>query len=430
MKTFPFIFNYLLNFLNSLLSTTFSLHQCVSAEGCPGSADFRIKRCVGVKYPHALRYGSETSFLGALSDEARGNFVVCSGIGGLQRGGSRGSGDDPGAENIHHRRNRNKPGAAVLEPAELTTLSFEVAGTLGQVSLNVGQELAAGDEIARIDPTSLELQVATAAAAVDQASSAAQNAADNYARQQELLERGSTTRVAVDGARTEAETSAAALEQAKKSLEQAEQTLAKSVLTAPYPGIVNTVDVRSFATVGAGTPVVSMYSTDRFEVSFSVNFDTVNALVVGKEASVRLADRPDIILDAVVSEIASRADAVSSFPVVLELRESHPLLKAGMAAEASIEFDLPVAEGYPVPITSIVKDNVGARATADSPAEMTVYVYDPADSTVKSRQVKVGGIRENQIIVIDGLSVGDRIASAGVSFLQDGQEVKLLDGEE
>jgi len=319
---------------------------------------------------------------------------------------------------------------AVLEPAELTTLSFEVAGTLGQVSLNVGQELAAGDEIARIDPTSLELQVATAAAAVDQASSAAQNAADNYARQQELLERGSTTRVAVDGARTEAETSAAALEQAKKSLEQAEQTLAKSVLTAPYPGIVNTVDVRSFATVGAGTPVVSMYSTDRFEVSFSVNFDTVNALVVGKEASVRLADRPDIILDAVVSEIASRADAVSSFPVVLELRESHPLLKAGMAAEASIEFDLPVAEGYPVPITSIVKDNVGARATADSPAEMTVYVYDPADSTVKSRQVKVGGIRENQIIVIDGLSVGDRIASAGVSFLQDGQEVKLLDGEE
>ena len=42
----------------------------------------------------------------------------------------------------------------------------------------------------------------------------------------------------------------------------------------------------------------------------------------------------------------------------------------------------------------------------------------------------MGGIRESSIVVIEGLEVGERIASAGVSFLLDGQEVKLLDGED
>ena len=38
----------------------------------------------------------------------------------------------------------------------------------------------------------------------------------------------------------------------------------------------------------------------------------------------------------------------------------------------------------------------------------------------------VGGVRENKIIIIDGLELGERVASAGVSFLREGQKVKLL----
>lgn len=61
---------------------------------------------------------------------------------------------------------------------------------------------------------------------------------------------------------------------------------------------------------------------------------------------------------------------------------------------------------------------------------MSVYVFDPDTSRVARRDVTVGGIRENMIVVLDGLEEGDRIASAGVSFLKDGQEVRLLDAGE
>ena len=44
--------------------------------------------------------------------------------------------------------------------------------------------------------------------------------------------------------------------------------------------------------------------------------------------------------------------------------------------------------------------------------------------------VTLGGIRDNQLVVTEGLSVGDLVASAGVSYLTEGQKVKLLPVQE
>ncbi|MFY0692769.1 MAG: efflux RND transporter periplasmic adaptor subunit [Paracoccaceae bacterium] len=318
---------------------------------------------------------------------------------------------------------------AVIEPSEITALSFEAGGTIGTIDLDVGQRVSEGQVVARIDTASLQLQVDSADASVRQATAVARNARENLERQVELLERGATTRVVVDTARTETESAEAALTQARKSLETAEDNLGKAELKAPFDGIVNTVDISSFSTVAAGTPIASLYRSDTFEVSFSVNFDTVNRLVVGTRAIVRLADAPEISLAAVVSEIGSRADAVSSFPIVLQLTETNPLLKAGMAVEAAIAFPLARAEGYPIPLSAVIKDGAGKPASGSDPSTLGVYVFDASSGTVARRMVTVGGIRQNSIIVLDGLEPGDVIASAGVSFLREGQKVKPLDGE-
>ena len=315
----------------------------------------------------------------------------------------------------------------VLEPSELNTLSFEVGGKLGEMRIAVGQRIEEGDVVASLDPTSLQLQVDNARAGVDQARASSENAADTLARQEELLSRGSVTRVAVDNARAEAEAKAAALTQAEKALETAEENLNNAVLRSPFGAIVNSVAVESFATVGVGTPIATLYRPDAFEVAFTANFEVASELVVGKPAKVRLADRPDIVLDAVVSELGSRADTVSSFPVVLTLTSTDPVMKAGMAAEASMEFPLPRQAGFVVPVTVAIMDGQLARNGGPrEPSALGVYVFDPETSTVKRRTVMVGGVRENSLIIIEGLQAGDRVASAGVSFLRDGQEVKLL----
>ncbi len=318
---------------------------------------------------------------------------------------------------------------AVLEPTALTALSFDIGGRLSAVTLQVGQTVRAGEVLAALDPESLDLQVAARQAELGIAAENDARAQDTLLRQRQLFERGTITRTALDAAETEAQNRARELERARIALASAEADRAKSTLRAPFDGIVNSVEVQSFATVSAGAPIVSLYSADAFQVAFSVNFDTATQLVVGTPATVRLADRPDITLPAVVSELGSRADAVSSFPVVLTLQRGDPILKAGMAVEAAIELPLPAAEGFTLPLTAIIKEGAIEGRANEGPGRAQVYVHDPATSTVVRREITIAGIRENAIIVIDGLSAGERVAAAGVSFLRDGQEVRLLDEE-
>ena len=116
---------------------------------------------------------------------------------------------------------------------------------------------------------------------------------------------------------------------------------------------------------------------------------------------------------------------------MLELKETDPILKAGMAVEAAIDFPLSAREGYLLPLTALIKDGLtGSPGSVEEPARAGVFVYDQGSSSVQRREIGIGGIRENMIVVTDGLEPGDLVASAGVSFLKDGQEVRLLSGGE
>ena len=316
---------------------------------------------------------------------------------------------------------------SVLQPAEVTTLSFEVPGRLKAVNLNVGQRVEAGDVIAGIDTMSLQLQLESAQAALRQAESSTRNAGEDFERKEELFKKGVTTKAAADQARTAMEMSAAQVVQARKQVETAESNLGKAVLRAPFAGIINTVQVESFANVAQGALVATLYAADTFEAAFSVSFEIVNQLTVGKKSVVRLADNPGIALPAHVSELGSRADTVSSFPVVVTLEEVDPSMKAGMAFEITLEFPVPRGQGFILPLTVLpFEGRIKARSDQSEPSSVEIFVFDPPTGTVRRRAIRVGGVRENALIAVDGLQPGDRVASAGVSFLREGQKVKLL----
>ena len=265
---------------------------------------------------------------------------------------------------------------SVLQPASVSALSFEVAGKLKELTLDVGQRVMKGDVIAELDPRVLELNVENAQAGLASSVASAKNATEDYERQVKLLATGTVTKVTVDNARTQTETSAALVTQAEKTLAKAKEDLTKTVLRAPYDGIVNSLEVESFATVGVASLIATVYATDAFEVSFSVNYDVVNMLTVGKRAQVRLADNPRVVLDAVVSELGSRADTVSSFPVVVTLTQTDDLIKAGMAVEVSLEFAVATGQGYRLPLSAAIKKGqIKKQDRLDDPSPMGVYVY-------------------------------------------------------
>lgn len=321
---------------------------------------------------------------------------------------------------------RRYPG--VLEPTDITSLSFEVAGKLGEVALSVGQRVSADDVLARLDAEQFQIEIENRQAAVDEAAATLAQDEDDLRRAEQLLATGAGTRLRRDEADTDVKTSRARLRQAQEDLASARENLEDAELKAPFDGIINSVDADSFATVSAGEAITSIYEADEYEVSFSVNFETTSDLVVGTPASIRLADDPTVVLEAVVSELGERADTVSSFPVVVALQEAHPILKAGMAVEVAFEFQLPTEEGFLIPMSAAIAEGELPEGTGPRQiSPLPLYVYDPATSTVKRRIVKMAGIRENKLLIIEGLKPGERVATAGVSFLHDDMPVRLLE---
>ncbi|MEM8551213.1 MAG: efflux RND transporter periplasmic adaptor subunit [Pseudomonadota bacterium] len=319
---------------------------------------------------------------------------------------------------------RRYPG--VLEPSEITPLSFKVAGKLTTVDLQVGEEVAEGALLAQLDATSYQNTVEERRASLDEARALLEQDQNTLRRQEQLFERNVVSRVAVENAETDVRSRRAQLTQAERSLSTAEEDLADTKLFAPYPGLINAVEAESFQTISAGTTIVSIYQADAFEVSFSVNFATASRLVVGTPATVRLADDPSAAFEATVTELGERADTVSSFPVVVTLLETSDFMKAGMAVEVSLSFSLPEATGFLLPMSAAINEGQIPPHSPGDRVPVDVYVFDPATSTVVRRTVVMGGIRENQLVVVEGLSEGERVATAGVSFLRDGMNVTLV----
>ncbi|MEM7236714.1 MAG: efflux RND transporter periplasmic adaptor subunit [Pseudomonadota bacterium] len=320
---------------------------------------------------------------------------------------------------------RRYPG--VLEPSEVNLMSFEVGGRLGRMALDVGEGVADGQLLAELEPEQFETQIENSLAVIEEAEATLAQSEDDLARSEALLVSGTITVVRRNEDLTTVKQNRAQLRQAQQDLAASRQDLADSKLYAPFDGIVDAIEVDSFATVSAGQTVLSLYQQAEYEVSFSVSFDVISRLVVGTPATVRLADDPGNPLAGVVSELGERAGRVSSFPVVVRLKEIAPVIKAGMAVEVALEFSLPTIRGHLLPMSAVIPGTeIPPEAGPNDIIELEVFVYHPASETVKRRAVTMAGIRDNRFLIIAGLEPGERVATKGVAFLREDMQVSLL----
>ena len=315
---------------------------------------------------------------------------------------------------------------SVLQPADVSSLSFEIGGQLKAVTLTVGQKVQLGDVLAEIDPRSLQTQVDQASAGVQQAQAQLDNAEADFQRKEELLKRGVATQAVFDQSKATLLSSRAQHDQARRQLDLANHNLDRSKLLAPFAGTIARIEVKSFAQIAGGQPITTLYSDDRFEMSFLAPSPTFQSLKVGQLVDVKIADKPDLSLKGEIKELGSKAEQVSAFPVVVRLDNSAPGLNAGMSVEVTIEEPLiGGGSGFLVPLSVLVPEGGKVLQTTG-----IVFRYDEGSSTVKKRTITVGGIRDNRLVVTEGIAAGDIVASAGVSYLSDGQKVKLLPLEE
>jgi len=312
---------------------------------------------------------------------------------------------------------RRFPG--IVEAVDTSSISFEVAGNTREVNVNVGDRVVEGQVLATLDDKPFQLSVEGAEAEVGRAKAQLAEKDTDYERQKTLYEKDWVAKAAYDQALAARDSAANQVSYANSKLNLARRDLEKTILTAPFDGVIASKFVDPFQEVARGEKVFEIYREGAMEVVVSVPETAINEVYLGLPAEVTFPSDQVASLEGRVSEIGTVAGDANAFPVKVALTDPPDKVLPGMTAEVALI--LGEASGnvsYLVPISAI--------APGDEPGQGFVFVFDPESETVKKTEVRGGGVQDNRVSITEGIAPGDVLAVAGVSFLRDGQKVKLM----
>lgn len=276
------------------------------------------------------------------------------------------------------------------------TLEAKVAGRITELPVRIGQQVKAGELLARLDADEIK-------ARLDQARASLEQATRDRDRYTALLEQQAVTQAEFDAV-------LARYRIAEASVREAETMFAYTEVRAPFDGIVN----RKFADVGdlavPGKPLIELETAGAFRLEADVPEAFIDQIKLGTKLAVRI-DALDRVLEGVISEIAAGGDAVSrTVHVKIDLPQS-PGLRSGLFGRLT----LPVAEhtALCVPKSALVK-----RGQLD-------LVFVVANGTAQLRLVKPGRHLQDVVELLAGVEPGEFVVVEGAVGLLDGQPVQV-----
>ncbi len=297
-----------------------------------------------------------------------------------------------------------------------TDLSFQVSGKIARRAVDVGTLVKRGDVLATIDSTDQQLGLDAAKSAVNAAQAELDRALSEEARYRDLLERGLTTRAAYLTQQTAVKTSQSRLEQATADLRLSEQRLSYTTLRSDHDGVVTEVMAEAGSVVAAGQPVMNVARPSDLEAVFDVPDGQIDALRSNAALQIAFLANADETIDAQVREISPSADPVTrTYQVRASIAAPPPNLRLGM----TVTVTLPRGEG-----TSSIR--LPSTALFQSGKDPAIWVVR-SDYTLELRTVTIDRYESDGVLIAGGLNAGDRVVTAGVHRLADGEKVRLLD---
>lgn len=282
-----------------------------------------------------------------------------------------------------------------VEGSEDAVLSSALGGQVEKVLIGKGENVRAGQAIARIDSDIYGAQLAQAEAQRDQAAA-------------ELQRVQAMGDLASDSQRLQAETQAK-IRAAQVRAAQAQ--MSRAVVKAPFSGIAADVFPTRGEFMGPGSPVARVVQLDPAKVTLSVADRDVVMLESGLEVIVKTAATPEPVVGR-IAHVGRAADLrTRSFPVDIEVPNPDGLLLPGMIATVSVE--RPLTPGTLV----IPQDWVVTRRTGQG-----VFTVGD-DGFAKWVPILLGDVLHDQVVVQDGLAPGARVVIAGHRDLVDGDKV-------
>lgn len=310
---------------------------------------------------------------------------------------------------------RRYPGK--VQAAERVQMAFEQAGAIEELPVKSGLPVKKGEILAKLDPRDFQ-NTFNARKAVEEERRV------NVDRLKDALAKGASTPKEVDQAVASFEVAKAESAIAKKALED-------TVIHAPFDGVVAYTLVRQYQRVTAKEPILSLQDPSKLEIVIQLPEQVVaftSADRNGRTIAASFDYLPSREFPMKVKEYATEADpATQTYPVTLEMPAPKDVtILPGMSATVTVATP-PIltdkAEGYLLPLTAVPADGKG---------QFYVWFVEPAKDdlcTVRRQNVSVGPMTKEYVLVTQGVAAQQRVVTAGVHLLENGQQVRLLNPE-
>lgn len=316
--------------------------------------------------------------------------------------------------------------SGVVEAADRSSIGFEVSGNVSEVRVDVGDRIAKGQVLAVLDQHTFHINVKAAEAELGRAKVELADQRNNLDRFQRINKQdpGAVSQAAIDNAQAAVDSARKQVQFAESRLKLAQRDLEKTLLRAPFDGVIATRNVEPFFEVARGQKLFDIFKQTGMEVAINIPEDVIDEIHIDQQGEIRFSVIADRKYRGRVTEISKVAGTANAFPIKLTIEDPDQRIRPGMTARVALMLSKDDEKAaYLVPLSAI--------AQRGDTTKSFVFVYDPRTSTVKKTQVFGDSVRGNDVVIADGVKTGDIIAAAGVSFLEDGQKVKLMQpGEE
>jgi RND family efflux transporter MFP subunit len=290
------------------------------------------------------------------------------------------------------------------------TLSAEVDGRLVEVA-DVGTRVAAGDVVARIEDTSLQLRVSELEAEIARGNARLKFLDAELERVQRLAETNLAAASQIDQTQSERDIAQSDLAVTRSRLEQLQDQIERTRVRAPFPGVVVERVARAGERVGVGARIVRIVNPDSLEVVARAPLRYYRYVRPGSTLSI---DADGLSFDAPLRTVVSVGNEdLHVFELRLDVEEPLPVGQ-------TVRVTIPTAELREV--LAVPRDALVLRGSGTA-----VYVV-AEDGSARRASVSTGIGQGDWIEVAGPVQAGDRVVVRGNERLRDGQAVDIRSG--
>jgi membrane fusion protein, multidrug efflux system len=210
------------------------------------------------------------------------------------------------------------------------------------------------------------------------------------------------------------------MESAEGEVVNLKTTLEKKIVRAPFDGRLGIRKVDLGEDLQVGKEIVSLQATNSVRVNFPVPQFWLVKMSRGLPISVKLGDGSDTKIEGQITALGAEINSVTRNAMVQSiLSNDKNLLIPGMAVEVTVTL------ADPQPLLA-----VPATAVVYAPFGDTVFVIEENDKkqmVARQQFVRLGRAKGDFVEIVEGIKVGDKVASAGAFRLNNGQLVTISD---